>query len=73
MKYKNLEGKSIDTDKQEVICPWCNKIISKELIDENEVYHDGTDNPITGECWRELFHVKCAEEAAQWRRDKYGY
>ncbi|APU87353.1 hypothetical protein NPD8_3987 (plasmid) [Clostridium botulinum] len=31
MKYKNLSGKLIDTDKDEVECPWCHKVISKRI------------------------------------------
>lgn len=29
MKYKNLSGKLIDTDKDEVECPWCIKLYQK--------------------------------------------
>ncbi len=73
MKYKNLAGKLIDTDKEKIECPWCHKTISKEDINNNQVYHDGISDPEDGEDWCELMHKDCAEEAEEWRRDKYGY
>ncbi len=73
MKYKNFEGKSIDTDKDEIKCSWCNEVISKESINNGDIYHDGVNNPENGENWCELMHKDCAEEASEWRRDKYGY
>lgn len=72
MIYKNFEGKLIDTDKEKVECSWCNQVIRKEDIDNNNVYHDGVDNPQTGEDWHELMHKNCSEEASEWRRNKYG-
>ncbi|OSA88831.1 UNVERIFIED_ORG: type II restriction endonuclease subunit M [Clostridium botulinum] len=73
MKYKNLVGKIIDTDKEGVECPWCHKVISKEDIDSNEIYRDGVSNPENGEDWCELMHKDCAEEASEDRLDKCGY
>ncbi|RHW64787.1 type II restriction endonuclease subunit M [Clostridium botulinum] len=73
MKYKNLSGKLIDTDKDKVECPWCHKVISKKDIDNDEVYHDGVCNSENDEEWCELMHEDCAEEASEWRRNKYGY
>ncbi|APH20916.1 hypothetical protein [Clostridium botulinum] len=73
MKYKNMVGKLIDTDKEVVECPWCHESISKEDIDKGNVYHDGADNSEIGEKWCELMHKNCAEEASEWREDKYGY
>lgn len=73
MIYNNFAGKTVDTDKEIILCPWCHKEISKEDIDNGNVYHDGTDNPETSENWMELIHNDCAEEASEWRRGKYGY
>lgn len=73
MIYKNQYGKMVDTSNEVITCPWCHKIISKEEIDNDDVYHDGTSNDVTGEDWCELLHENCAEEADEDRRDKCGY
>lgn len=73
MIYKNFKGKTVDTSLEEILCPWCHKVILNEDIEEGNVYHDGVDNPHTGEQWTELMHKNCAERADEWRRDKYGF
>lgn len=65
MKYKNFAKRVIDTDKEDVVCSWCNEIISKENINNGDVYHDGISNHETGEEWCELMHEDCAEEASE--------
>jgi len=72
MIYKNFAGKLIDTSKEEVECPWCNEVISKEDIENNNIYKDGIDNSKTAENWHELMHKNCSKEASEWRKKKYG-
>jgi hypothetical protein len=73
MIYKNITGREINTEIQTIICPHCDKEISKEDINYDNVYHNGIDNPESGENWDELWHIDCAEEESEYRREKYGY
>ncbi|RKD22437.1 hypothetical protein SAMN02745883_00711 [Caminicella sporogenes DSM 14501] len=72
MKYKTITGKIIDTDKQDVYCPLCGELISKEDINNGSIYKNGIDNPETSECWCELWHIECAEIEEEYERE-YGY
>jgi hypothetical protein len=76
MKFRNIEGKEVNTDTKEVICPYCKKVITKEEINDGQVFLNVLKNPRTGEQFHELWHLKCADphegkivELSKWKSD----
>lgn len=63
MKYKTI----LET----IICP-CGKEITKEDMENDNVFWNGVNNPETGEYWSEPWHKKCAKDQEEREREN-GY
>jgi hypothetical protein len=70
MRFKDITGREVNSDKEEVKCPYCGENITKEEIENGEQYH-------------KVWHIRCVEpdreglndeqiiKISEWKRKKF--
>lgn len=69
MIFKYLGGTIVDSEKEEIKCVACGKVITTEQLEDGDYFPNGVCNPESGEDWCEPWCKNCAEAQEEYERD----